>query len=90
LKRLDIKKEELSSILVGLTGRAHPDLKSIAVNFSNAVFRRPTRTISYMIQHLFRSFFLKCVLTMYSEKRATRSRKLGLPLYFFLPVNSSK
>jgi hypothetical protein len=27
---------------------------------------------------------------MYAEKRATQSRKLGLPLYFFLPVNSSK
>jgi hypothetical protein len=27
---------------------------------------------------------------MYAEKRATQSRKLGLPLYFLLPVNSSK
>jgi len=56
LKNLDIKKEELSSILDGVRGRADPDLKSIAVSFWNAVFRRPTRIISYMIQHLFKSF----------------------------------
>lgn len=41
LKKLDIKKEELSSILDSLKGRADPDLKSIAVSFSNAVFGGP-------------------------------------------------
>jgi hypothetical protein len=81
LKKLDIKKEDLSLILEGLRGRADPDLKSIAVSFSNAIFRRPARIISCMFY-----FYNTCsnpspkiCLTMYAEKRATRSRKLCLP-----------
>ncbi|CAD6249353.1 unnamed protein product [Miscanthus lutarioriparius] len=38
LKKLDIKKEELSSILDGLRGRADPDLKSIAMTLKNASY----------------------------------------------------
>lgn len=38
LKKLDIKKEDLSLILEGLRGRADPDLKSIAMTLKNASY----------------------------------------------------
>ncbi|CAD6242228.1 unnamed protein product [Miscanthus lutarioriparius] len=38
LKKLDIKKEELSSILDDVRGRADPDLKSIAMTLKNASY----------------------------------------------------
>lgn len=37
LNKLNIKKEELSSIIDGLRGRAAPDLESVAVSFSTTV-----------------------------------------------------
>jgi hypothetical protein len=51
LKKLDIKKEELSSIIDGIRGRAAPDLESIAVGFSTALFRIP-HFFSCMIKHI--------------------------------------
>ena len=42
LKKLDVKKEEISSITDGIRRRAAPDLEIIAVRFSTAVFRRPS------------------------------------------------
>jgi len=41
LNKLDVKKEEISSIIDRIRGRAAPDVEIMAVRFSTAVFRRP-------------------------------------------------
>ena len=42
LNKLDVKKEEISSIIDRIRGRAAPDVEIMAVRFSTAVFRRPS------------------------------------------------
>ncbi|CAN6239307.1 unnamed protein product [Urochloa humidicola] len=47
LKKLDVKEEELSSIIDGIRGLAAPDLESIAVSFSTAVFLEELLNLLY-------------------------------------------